>query len=735
MPPNYKITKLPISRAHLLLLILACLSRGAVAQEPLLLERDLALPRAPVENAPIYLESDELQAREQNELEAWGDVRIRQRGQTMRADHLRYLRNENEVFADGEVELEQGSGDRLEGPELQLDLDTRVGRMPDVEFAVGETGGRGDADTLFFEGPDQYRLERARYTTCPVGVDDWYLRVNDLDLDRTANIGYARHSTVVFKGVPILYLPWMSFPLRKERKTGFLTPSFGSTDTSGLEFTIPFYWNIAPNRDATFRARVLSKRGVLLGSEYRYLDRDYYGQLDTEVLPSDKLYGKTRYAASLRHAQRFGQHWNLNLDLNKVSDTNYFTDLATRVAVTSQSYLPRDAILSYAEGPWAFSARVQKFQTLQGPPVYERVPQLLLSANKQFGGFESNLYSEYVNFRHASSPNGKRLTIYPSLLYPMTSVYGYITPKIGVHSTNYDLDQGTTALPDRTRTLPIFSVDSGIFFEREFGFRDRNYLQTLEPRLYYVHIPYRDQSQIPNFDTAEADLNFAQIFTENQFSGGDRINDANQLTLALTSRFIESESGRERLRAAVAQRYYLTPQRVTLNTTARTRNSSDILAALSGQISDAWNLDATWQYNTSDNRSEKFNLGARYSPNLGRVINFNYRFTRESLREVDVSSQWSFGRGWYGLGRVNYSLQERKLLQALVGIEYNAGCWQLRVVGNRFRTGAQQDNNAIFIQLELNGLSRIGSNPLDVLRQNIYGYVKSDELPASTAAP
>lgn len=716
-----------------MLVLLAGLCAPGLAQQALPLERDLSLPRAPVEDAPIYLESDELQARSRNEVEAWGDVRVRQRGQTLQADHLRYLREENEVFADGDVKLEQGSGDRLEGPELQLDFDTRVGKMPDPEFAVGETGGRGDADTLFFEGPDRYRLERARYTTCPVGVDDWYLRVNDLDLDRTANIGYARHSTVVFKGAPILYLPWMSFPLRNERKTGFLTPNFGSTNTSGLEFTIPFYWNIAPNRDATFFARVLSKRGTQFASQYRYLERDYFGHLDTEVLPEDKLYGKTRYAASLRHNQHFGPLWNLNLDLNKVSDPTYFTDLATRVAVTSRSYLPRDAILSYNNAPLAFSARVQKFQTLQGPPLYERVPQLLLSANQQFGGFESSLYSEFVNFRHPTSPNGKRLTVYPSLLYPMTSVYGYITPKLGLHSTNYALDQSTTALPDRTRTLPIFSVDSGIFFERDFAYRGQQYLQTLEPRLYYVNIPYRDQSQIPNFDTAEADLNFAQIFTENQFSGGDRINDANQLTLALTSRFIESNSGRERLRAAVAQRYYLAPQRVTLNTTARTRTSSDILAAVSGQISDAWNLDAIWQYNTSDNRGEKLNLGARYSPSLGRVVNFNYRFTRESRREVDVSSQWSFGSGWYGLGRVNYSLYERKLLQALVGIEYNAGCWQLRVVGNHFRTTAQQANNSVFIQLELNGLSRIGSNPLDVLRQNIYGYVKSDELPASTA--
>ena len=705
------------------------------AQQALPLERELDLPRAPQEQAPIFLEADRVEARGENEVEAWGDVRVRQRGQNVRADHLRYLRDENAVNADGDVRLEQGSGDRLEGPQLDLDFDTRVGTMPTPEFAVGETGGRGDADKLFFEGPDQYRLERARYTTCPIGVDDWYLRVNDLDLDRTANIGYARHSTVVFKGVPILYLPWMSFPLRNERKTGFLTPSFGSTDTSGLEFTIPFYWNIAPNRDATFTARVLSKRGVQLGSEYRYLERNYLGQFDTEVLPNDKLYGKTRYAASWRHNQRFSEHWNLALDLNKVSDVTYFTDLATRVAVTSQSYLPRDAILSYNEGPWAFSARVQKFQTLVGSPVYERVPQLLLYGNKSFNGFDANLYSEFVNFRHPSSPNGKRFTVYPSLVYPMTTVYGYLTPKIGVHSTTYDLDQSTTNLPDRTRTLPILSVDSGIFFEREFAFRDQKYLQTLEPRLYYVYIPYRDQSQIPNFDTAEADLNFAQIFTENQFSGGDRINDANQLTLALTSRFIESESGRERLRAAIAQRYYLSPQRVTLNTTARTRDSSDILAAVSGQISDAWNLDAAWQYNTSDNRTEKYVVGARYTPELGRVLNFNYRYTREALHEIDVSSQWSFGRGWYGLGRVNYSLHERKLLQALVGIEYNAGCWQLRIVGNHFRTTAQQDNNAIFVQLELNGLSRIGSNPLDVLRQNIYGYVKSDELPASVGAP
>lgn len=284
------------------------------------------------------------------------------------------------------------------------------------------------------------------------------------------------------------------------------------------------------------------------------------------------------------------------------------------------------------------------------------------------------------------------------------------------------------------RALPIFSLDSGLFFERQFSYKNRPYIQTLEPRLYYVYIPFRDQSLIPNFSTAETDFNFAQIFTENRFVGGDRVNDANQLTAAVTSRFIEDETGIERLRLAVGQRYYLEQPRVTLDNPAPAANSSDILFAVSGQLSRKWSVDMAWHYSPDGNRSERLSIGTRYSPAPGKVVSLAYRnrvatpALPEAINQIDLSGQWPLGRRWYALGRLNYSLRDRSIVEGLAGVEYNANCWALRLVAHRLATAQQQVSTSLFFQLELTGLSRLGNNPLELLRQSIPGYRTSQEI-------
>jgi LPS-assembly protein len=319
---------------------------------------------------------------------------------------------------------------------------------------------------------------------------------------------------------------------------------------------------------------------------------------------------------------------------------------------------------------------------------------------------------------------------YPTLRLPLTNSFGFLTPQIGWHSTYYALDNTTTSPQHISRSLPIFSLDSGVTFERPFHFSGQDYTQTLEPRAYYVFAPYRNQSDIPNFDTAEFDFSYAQMFTENQYIGGDRINDANQLTVAVTSRFIEAASGLERLQVTLGQRFYFSDQRVTLNSgdTVRTSNSTDLLAAISGQITRAWRIDTAWQFDTQNGSTIRQNLGASYRPSPGRVVNFAYRFIDQTTEQVDLSAQWPLAQRWYGMFRYNYSFKDNKLVQGLAGFEYNGGCWALRGVLQRLATGENQSTDALFFQLELNGMGRIGSNPLDVLKQSVPGYRSSNEI-------
>jgi LPS-assembly protein len=391
--------------------------------------------------------------------------------------------------------------------------------------------------------------------------------------------------------------------------------------------------------------------------------------------------------------------------------------------------------------------RVQKFQTLQDPlapitPPYARTPQVTLLASKQnVAGLDLDFTGEAVNFDHPTLLTGWRQVYYPSVSYPIRTPLFYVTPKAGVSYTRYAFPGSDS--PDQIRTLPILSVDSGTSFDREIKLGGQEFLQTLEPRLYYLYIPFRDQNQLPVFDTALKDFNFSSIFSENKFSGPDRINDANQITVAAITRLIQPNSGAEVIRAALGQRYYFQPQRVTLNSTLPTTpaptnveptnaSRSDILAAFSGALTRTWSLDAGLQYGIAQSETERFNVALRNQPEPGKVLNIGYRFTRDFLQQVDLSAQWPLSRRWTALGRWNYSLQDSALLEALAGLEYNAGCWTARFLMHRFVTNTQERTNSFFFQIELSGLSRLGSSPLELLRQGIGGYSRRSLHPPRT---
>ncbi len=761
-------------------------AQTALADEPgLKLQRTLVgPPRASGVPLPVFLSADRIEGITGKESVAEGSAELHKGPTAVYADWLKYIEATEDVEARGRVRIER-DGDVISGPSLKYRVNDATGIFERPEFILAPrkrpnmqpVTARGHAQTARFEGEDKYRLFDGFFTTCKPGNNDWHMAVGELDLDYTRNIGTARSATIYFKDVPIMKAPYMDFALNNQRKSGLLPPLMGSSGTNGPEITLPYYFNLAPNRDLTVSPRLMEKRGMQLGADLRFLERYFYGEAKAEVLPHDMVVQQSRSAVSLVANYNQPGFMAGALNLNRVSDDNYFRDLSSRINIAAQTTLLRDAYLTYSGtwwngGGWNAVGRFQRFQVLQDaardiPVPYGRAPQFSLNAVKQdLAGMDFRFSGEFVDFRHPTSVDGVRTTAYPSLSLPMITAGSFLTPKIGLHSTHYSIDpngNAPTIIPGTSqltvtsgtlsRTLPIFSVDSGLIYERSTSWQGQDLMQTLEPRAYYLLVPNRDQSRIPIFDTAVADFNYAQVFSENSFVGGDRIGDANQLTLAVTSRLLVASTGQEAVRATVGQRYYFRDQQVTLDstTTPRTYRSSDWLAALSGRLAQRWTAESGVEYNGRDNRAERVTVGVRYQPELLKTLNMSYRYLRDQLSQIDVSSQWPLGRGWYGVGRLNYSLKDGRIVEGLAGFEYNGDCWIGRVVLQRFAIAAGSatliaqgstpavavgstpavavgsSRNTIFLQIELNGFSRIGSNPLEALKRNIPGYARINQ--------
>jgi len=685
------------------------------------------------QESPAFVDADHLTGKKDNQIEATGNAILRKRGQSIRADRLLYFQQTQDLDAQGSVVLEQ-DGNTMSGPHLKLNLDTDIGTMEQPVFYLVENDGRGSADMLHIHDKQHYTLDNAIYTTCPADNQDWLLKMHGLEIDRDRQIGTAHHAWVEFMGVPILYSPWMDFPLNDQRKSGFLSPIFGSTTKGGKEFTLPYYWNIAPNRDATIAPRVITKRGVLLNNEFRYLEPNYAGELHLDVMSDDKLANRSRTHMSMQHTQTITGGLSGYANLNSVLDNEYYRDLANTPDLTSQVNLLQEGGLIYNAGWWDASARVQRYQSLiPNSWAYKRLPQLTLNARQQYAEASAMFAGEYVDFAHPTQENAQRLVLNPSVSYPLVSDPAfYLTPKVALHSTYYAMGANSArAYSSSSRTLPLYSVDGGMAFERDLNLFGGDYLHTLEPRAFYVYVPYKDQSMLPNFDTGQAGFDFTQMFSENRFYGNDRVGDANHITLALTSRLLEQENGVERLKLMVGERFSFKTPQVNFVTPTTTTNKSDILLAASGQVTNALSFDSEFQYDPNQAHSQRYNIATRYRPELGKSLDFGYRFARNTLRQIDVSGQWPLFSRWRAVGRLNYSLQDNKTLESIAGLEYNQNCWTLRFVAQRFTVAAQDANTGIFVQLELNDFVSVGEDPILVLKQNVPSYTKLNEKSAN----
>ncbi|MEO6320163.1 MAG: LPS assembly protein LptD, partial [Polaromonas sp.] len=629
---------------------------------------------------------------------------------------------------------------------------------------------------------------RATYTTCERGNEEswkpaWELTAQRVDFDLDQEVGIATGAVVRFKEVPILAVPKFSFPLSDKRKSGLLPPTLGLGSVNGFEIRQPYYFDIAPNRDATFSPAVMSKRGVDLAGEFRYLEPTYKGQLRANIMPGDKLRERDRWSYSLQHLGTIDTGVSavgglgFNLNLNRVSDNDYWRDFPIATGQVTQRLLTRDASLNWSRGFFTSSVRALKWQTLQDVsspiiPPYDRLPQFTAAYTRVDApllglgsGFDWSAEADFTRFsadqRLTRQPNGSRAFTKLQLSRPWLAPGGYITPKLQLHAASYQFESPlANGATSASRVVPTLSLDAGLQFERDASYFGRSFTQTLEPRAFYVRTPFRDQSYLPNYDSGANSFNFATVFTENAFVGNDRISDANLLTLGVTSRLLDPATGAEAVRLGVAQRLRFEDQRVSLPALGTTPvpgalpitdRVSDLLVGASVNWVPQWSFDSTVQYNPKIRQSELASVGVRYNPGNYRTISAAFRRQRNISEQIDVGWQWPIndlwgdkgqdlgaGRGqgggrYYSVGRLNYSTLEKKLVDAVVGIEYDGCCWIGRVVLQRSQNGISSSNTRILFQLEMVGFSRIGSSPLETLKSNVprYQYLRENVSPPS----
>jgi LPS-assembly protein len=695
-------------------------------------------------NAPVVARAEEITGSPDREVNLLRDAELI-KGQTrMTADAACFNAVENQVTAQGNVNMWR-FGDRYKGDALQLNLDSGKGWLLHPEYRMELNNAQGKANRIDFINEDVAAVTDGTYSTCEGPNPDWYLKADTLRLDSGRDVGTAGKTVVYFKGVPIIGTPAMSFSLSGARRSGWLPPSIGFGSKGSGEVMLPYYFNIAPNRDLTLFPRMIFRRGLQMGATARYLGETdagpYSGETHAELLVHDRVTNTDRWLLNSIHSQAVAPGLSYGWNVRAASDDEYPSDFSKSVSNSAERQLLRELRSDYQSQYWSLAARVQNYQVLQDPAAaadptltvprpYDRLPQINFHAGRyDVGGFDWAVDAELTRFSHPTLVRGNRAVLAPQISYPFVRPGYFITPKLMLNASKYDLD-ATGANPGApgaslTRVLPTFSLDSGMVFERDASLFGKAVTQTLEPRLFYVRTPFKDQSQFPNFDSAEAGFNFAQIFNENRFIGSDRIADANQLTAALVSRYIESD-GAERLRLALGQRFYFNPQRVQLDPNAALNQSrSDVLLAAAGRVADNWSFDSAIQYNASSHSVFSSNYGLQWLAGPKKVVNAEYRYQRDSFKNIDLSSQWPLSLRWYGVARASYSLLDRKVLESLFGLEYKADCWVFRMGAQRFVTAARTTSTPVFFQLELNGLSKLGlGNPLESFYKSIPGYAR-----------
>jgi LPS-assembly protein len=758
---------------------------GLVLRSSPLLEE--AISQRQEQEGAIYLQGQRLRVRPDLDVVIEGEASIRKPGVSIQAGQLSFDQSQDVVEATGQVRLSR-PGSLLTGPKLSLQVDSFQGTLTQPTFELYKSGAYGQAAQIEFIDDQRAIVREASYTTCrrtpgPEWLPSWVLKATRLNLDEEESTVQAEGVQLRFQDWPVLGIPALTFPMTTDRKSGLLPPVVGITSNNGLELAQPYYVDLAPNRDATVTTHLMSKRGVAVDTDFRYLERDYSGQARLNLMPTDSLRDQARWGWTSQHNGTLDTgldgvgRLGLGLNLNRVSDDNYWRDFSRSGQVLTQRLLPSTGVLNWGLGNLSMSAQVQRWQTLQDinapiTPPYDRAPQIGLRYGQwQADGLDWSVQADTTRFeaRYDRIPlaasavrpvprNGERSFVLAQVSRPWIRPWGFVTPKLQMHATRYQLDQALdSGERSANRILPTFSLDSGLVYERETQWFGRGVTQTLEPRAFYVRTPFRDQSLLPVYDTGATDFNLSTIYSENAYVGHDRLVDNDALTLGVTSRFFDASNGAEMLRVGMAQRIRFSDQQVVLpGQTAASSGLSDLLLGAGVRWDDRWALDGTVQINSQTDRVSRSTLQGRYSPSPYRVLNAAYRLNQGVSEQIDLGWQWPLGdllgrrnsaeesawsrtpgQGlgpdrWYSVGRLNFSLTEGRMVDSLLGLEYDGGCWIGRIAFERIQSTVSTATSRLLFQLEFIGLARVGASPLNALRNNIPRY---QNLRDSTVEP
>ncbi len=705
-----------------------------------------ATPNAPPpDQRPIQADAERAESSPtQSVLE--GNASLSRGDQRLRADRITLDRATHRARTEGQFTY----GDprqALRGQQAEVDLNAETGWFEDVDYFLPERNAQGRAGSVRVDqGRGKTRLEDATYSTCRRGREMWELRAHEINLNEATGRGTARNLVLAFRDTPVFYFPWLSFPITDERQSGFLFPRQGYTSETGFDLTVPYYWNIAPNYDMTITPRLMTGRGVLLGAEFRYLNPNRQGKIDVEYIPDDRRYGGARGSFNLTDRAAPLPDFYTDLRYEYVSDDRYIWDLSNNLNFLTPNYLERHLDARYFGDGWQALARVQSFQilntslfSLTGNP-YQRLPQLRFAGAwpPGAGGLSYQLHGEMVNFQQSDAVTGLRLDLWPTVGWTLERPWGYVKPQAGFRYTGYQLDHTAPDASDApARSTPVASLDSGLVFERPLQIDwlgVSSGTQTLEPRLFYLYVPYRDQDDIPLFDSSQMDRDYDWLFRRNRFTGADRMGDANQLTAALTTRLIDGPSGRERLRASIGQIQYFEDRRVTLEPDAppETWDTSGLITQGLLNLSSRWAVQGAVQLEPASSTIQRTAFDLRYYANFRQLVNVSYLLDRyqpdlslgDQIHSVDVSLLWPLAAQWRVLARWNQALNVDRNLETLAGLEYEDCCWAVRTVARQYRNTPQETDaqTAFYVELELKGLSRVGNNLENLLRNSISGY-------------
>jgi LPS-assembly protein len=633
-----------------------------------------------------------------------------------------------------------------------LKLDANEGRLRDSLFILDNVPARGSSSQVDIDSRTRMRLQDVAYTTCAPGNQDWTMEAANLELDRESGVGVARNAWLEVKGLPVFYTPYIEFPIDDRRKSGILVPTFGSTDQAGFDFTLPYYWNIAPNYDATFAPRYTTRRGFLLGGNFRYLTKMTQGEIAAELMPLDQVSKKTRGAVSAINRTHFTPNLNTDFDLNYISDNDYLNELGNSLAITNFKHIRSRANLRYNPDWMSLQVRVENYQTID-PSIrstnrpYRMLPRIRMDMNEQLGNLDGRfrMRSEYVFFQRDNTVTSNRIDLRPELSWPIRTPGAFVKPSATLRFTQYWLNDQDVDTPDTiTRALPLISLDSGLIFERDTTLGGNPYIHTLEPRLYYLYVPYTDQNDIPLFDTSQNDFTALQLYRNNRFSGSDRIGDANQVTAGLTSRILESATGRERLKVSIGSIVYFRNRSVTLRPSDLTETStiSNLIGELNAEITDHWSFRSGVQWDPPNSEIDRAQVALRYRDVPEKIFNLAYRFRQNQnkqlinetiINQIDTSFRWPVITDLHLVGRWQYSFRDDTTLESFVGIEKDSCCWRFRILGRRWITninnriiGTAVPNVGVFMQLELKGLASFGDSVDNFLERHISGYEVPD---------